>query len=321
MQRGQKKTVKYRAGKRRVSRVREDSFLELEVLPRKGADGVVMAGFDKAVVLTSNPVSTAALANAFRRYGVEAEDAFLALATRYLQVHAAELPQRTFFPLERGLATLDAVGHDRQLLSLLDRIVESDPVGIELPVWYQYFLGRRFREGSGKFFTPRTVAAGMAHLLSVKPNAVIMDPTCGGGTFLTEASKTWGGVSCKLIGNEVDRMLVGLTEIVLAISVRRHHTFDLKCANLFDCGSEFRDYWGAVDCILANPPFSLPLERVGIQSRLFELGYRNSDAIFLDVCQQLLKPGGSLVCLLPHSITVNAEYQSLRTAVERDFAS
>ena len=58
---------------------------------------------------------------------------------------------------------------------------------------------------------------------------------------------------------------------------------------------------------------------MGIRSKLFELGYRNSDAIFLDVCQQLLVPGGSLVCLLPHSIIVNTEYQPLRTAVEKEW--
>ena len=314
-----KQSAKYPAIKRRALRVREDSLPGLELLPRNVGQSGAIARLDKAVAITSHPVSTSALDNAFRRYGVEAEDAFLALASRYLQVRAVELPKKSFFPLERGLAALDIVGHDRQLLSLLDRIIESDAVGRELPVWYQYFLGRRFREGSGKFFTPRTVAAAMACLLPVRANSVIMDPACGGGTFLTEALRAWDGVPCRLVGNDVDRMLVGLTEIILAISARSHHAFDLQCANLFDCGDEFQGYWGAVDCILANPPFSLALEKVGIRSKLFELGYRNSDAVFLDVCCQLLAPGGSLVCLLPHSIIVNSEYQPLRTAVEKEW--
>jgi SAM-dependent methyltransferase len=314
-----KKSVKYPAIKRKVLQVREDSLPGLEVLPRNDEPSGAIARIDKAAAITSHPVSTSALDNAFRRYGVEAEDAFLALASHYLQVRAVELPKKSFFSLERGLATLDIIAHDRQLLSLLDRIVENDSVGRELPVWYQYFLGRRFREGSGKFFTPRPVAAGMAHLLPVRAHSIIMDPTCGGGTFLTEASRMWDGVPCKLVGNDVDRMLVGLTEILLAISARPHHSVDLRCANLFDCGIEFQDYWGAVDCILANPPFSLALEKVGIRSKLLELGYRNSDAVFLDVCQQLLAPGGSLVCLLPHSIIVNSEYQPLRTAVEQEW--
>jgi SAM-dependent methyltransferase len=299
--------------------VREDSLPGFEHLPRDHEHSATIARTGKVVQIASPPVSTSALDNALRRYGVEAEDAFLALASRYLQVRAVGLPSKSFFPLERGLSTLEIVAHDRQLLSLLDRIVERDPAGRELPVWYQYFLGRRFREGSGKFFTPRSVAAGMARLLPVRANSVIMDPTCGGGTFLTEALRNWDGVPCKLVGNDVDRMLVGLTEIVLAISAGHHHVFELRCANLFDCGTEFQDYRGTIDCILANPPFSLALEKVCVRSKLLEMGYRNSDAVFLDVCQQLLAPGGLLVCLLPHSIIVNAEYQSLRTAVEKEW--
>ncbi len=49
------------------------------------------------------------------------------------------------------------------------------------------------------------------------------------------------------------------------------------------------------------------------------MGYRNSDAVFLDVCMDLLKAGGHLVCLLPHSIVVNADYAELRACVERDW--
>ena len=315
----QRKSTNYRVCKRKASRVREDGLPGLEFASTNDRRSGAFARIDKAAAVLSHPVSMSALDNAFRRYGIEAEDAFLALAARYLQLRAVELPKKSYFPLERGLATLDTIGHDRQLLSLLDRVIENDPAGMELPVWYQYFLGRRFREGSGKFFTPRTVATGMAHLLPVKPDSVIMDPTCGGGTFLTEALKVWGGVPCRLLANDVDRMLVGLTEIVLAISARAHHTFELQCANLFDCGGEFQHYWGEVDCILANPPFSLALENVGIRSKLFELGYRNSDAIFLDVCQKLLVPGGSLVCLLPHSVIVNSEYQQLRAAIEKEW--
>ena len=274
---------------------------------------------ERAITLSAHPVSTSALDVALRRYGVEGEESFLALAGRYLLLRGVEASRTTFFPLERATAILDGLARDRNVLSLLDKIVEADPHGLELPVWYQFFLGRRFREGSGKFFTPRLIAGCMANLLPVTPNAVVMDPTCGGGTFLPQASKFWSGVPCKLVGNDVDKMLVGLTEIVLALSLPPEHSIDLKCANLFDCGNDFRDYWHSVDCILANPPFSLPLERVGMESQLFRLGYKNSDAIFLDVCLRLLKPGGTLVCLLPHSVIVNSDYQKLRLAIEHDW--
>jgi len=83
--------------------VREDSLPGLEVLPRNDELGRAFARIDKAAAITSHPVSTSALDNAFRRYGVEAEDAFLALASRYLQIRAVALPKKPLFPLERGL--------------------------------------------------------------------------------------------------------------------------------------------------------------------------------------------------------------------------
>jgi SAM-dependent methyltransferase len=299
--------------------VREGEDDNLTLFSSNGNERGVLARIDKAAEIAAHPVSASALDNAVRRYGLEGEDAFLALASHYLQALGLRLPPKSFFPLERGLAVLDTVSHDRQVLVLLDRIVENDRHGSELPVWYQYFLGRRFREGSGKFFTPKTVASSMARLLPLKPNAVVMDPTCGGGTFLAAASRCWNSVPCRLVGNDIDKMLVGLTEIVLAVSTSPQHTVELQCANLFDCGNEFSKCWGSIDYILANPPFSLSLQRVGIRSRLFELGYQNSDAVFLDLCLQLLVPGGSLVCLLPHSIIVNSEYQQLRAAVESEW--
>jgi type I restriction-modification system DNA methylase subunit len=188
-----------------------------------------------------------------------------------------------------------------------------------LPVWYQYFVGRRFREGSGKFFTPRLVARSMASLLTLEAGMTVCDPTCGGGTFLSEVARLLNGWPCELVGNDVDRTLVGLTEAVLFLTCGATQKRRLFCNNVYDRGPFFDAYSKRVDCILANPPFSLPLDSVSMRSTLFKMGYHNSDAVFLDVCLELLKEGGHLVCLLPHSIVVNSEYSELRCQVERDW--
>src|SRR5206468_2303162 len=100
-------------------------------------------------------------------YGIEGDDAFLALASRYLDVRKVRSSTLRYFPSERAHAALGIVAHDRQVMSIIDAIVAGDQIGRELPTWYQFFFGRRFREGSGKFFTPRPVAAAMARLLPV----------------------------------------------------------------------------------------------------------------------------------------------------------
>ena len=251
-----------------------------------------------------------------RRHGLEGEEAFLVVAAQYL----SKCPKRwkwSFFPVDRSREAARLVRGDRALSASLARAVASDPQGRQLPTWYQFFVGRRFREGSGKFFTPQSVASVMAQLLPRNAGAVVMDPTCGGGTFLCEASRHWQGIPCHLVGNDVDRMLVGLAELVLTLSAPTNHRCIWSCRNLYDDDFAGTCVRGKVNGILANPPFSLALDRVANPGDIYRIGYRNSDALFLDVCLELLAPGGSLVCLLPHSLVANSEFERLRRTVEQ----
>jgi len=265
-------------------------------------------------------VSTKTVHDGLRRHGIEGEEAFLVLASRYLDGRQVRASKLRHFPVERALSAFAKVAHDRQVTSLLNDIIQFDPAGHELPTWYQFFLGRRFREGSGKFFTPRSVAQAMSRLLPLYPGAVVMDPTCGGATFLTAVSSDWHTIPLRLIGNDVDKMLVGLTELVLSLAVPSNHAFDLNCCNIYDTSDDLENLYGTVNAIIANPPFSLPLDAVGDHSELFALGYRNSDAVFLDICLRLMAPGGHLVCLLPHSLVANSDFQELRETAERNWA-
>lgn len=159
----------------------------------------------------------------------------------------------------------------------------------------------------------------MASLLPLEDELTLCDPTCGGGTFLSEVASLLKGRPCQLVGNDVDRTLVGLTEVVLFLTCGTAQRRRLFCNNIYDRGPFLDEYSGRVDCILANPPFSLPIDTISVPSPLFNLGYRNSDAIFLDVSLELLKEGGHLVCLLPHSIVANADFWELRSQVEREW--
>lgn len=286
---------------------------------RKAGDNGLLPGFETIETWVPQSDSTHSIDAMFRRYGLEGQDVFLAIAARCVQESHVRHNGFDFFKYERGLEVLDLVTHDRQVDSLLARVCVGSNAVAHLPLWYQYFVGRRFREGSGKFFTPTPVARSMANLLPLKAGMIFCDPTCGGGTFLSEVARLLQGTRCELVGNDVDRTLVGLTEVVLYLTCTGAQKRHLFCDNVYDRGPFIESYSQRVDCILANPPFSLPLESVGMQSALFNMGYRNSDAVFLDVCLELLKEGGHLVCLLPHSIVVNTDYSGLRSRVERDW--
>jgi SAM-dependent methyltransferase len=274
---------------------------------------------DKPRILMTTQTATddkQQLERALRRYGIEGEAAFHLLAAHYLDRINDKLTKPSERLFKRSRRALSIMRRDAAVTASLDAVIASDPRGERLAGWYQHFVGRRFREGSGKFFTPRPVAEAMARLLPRVDRAVIMDPTCGGGSFLTAASALWGSTACHLVGNEIEPSLIDLTEIALALAAPAHHQRTLIEANLYEFSPPLKRWRGKVDYILANPPFSLPLEMTGAVSRLFALGYHTSDAVFLDICFELLRPGGRLVCLLPHSLIVNAEFQKLRAAVE-----
>jgi type I restriction-modification system DNA methylase subunit len=92
------------------------------------------------------------------------------------------------------------------------------------------------------------------------------------------------------------------------------HPYTIEERNIFEQGA-LADWSGTVDAILANPPFSLRITLPGFESPLFAAGYATSDALFLDEAYSMLRPGGRLVCLLPHSIFANKEYTRLRQLV------
>lgn len=254
--------------------------------------------------------------DALRRFGIEGEDAFYVLAYHYVIRFRDSIEQEPARIVSRGESGHVRIEKEHRVLDLVDSLVLSDPKGQRLPDWYQHFVGRRFRKGSGKFFTPHPIASAMAQLLPRAHDSVIMDPTCGGGTFLVEASRVWGSLPCKLIGNDIEPSLIDLAQLVLDLATPKHHIKQFLVSDIYDPHASFRALYGTVDYILANPPFSLKIEGEQFDSELFSLGYRNSDALFLDISLKLLRRGGRLACLLPHSITANKEFERLRQAIE-----
>jgi len=254
-----------------------------------------------------------------RQYGIEGEDAFLALTSFYLRIYN---PLETSKNLEahrkKGEKLLSKFKSDLVLIDQLKDFVITDESGESLPIAYQYFHSKKFRDNTGKFFTPKEVAEAMAAMLPIKKDSIVFDPTCGGGTFLLSALKRWGNNPIKIIGNDIDKSLVFLTELLLIINnSNQKNEFNFVTSNLYSELSKFENYFNKVDYVLANPPFSIKIDSLSCDSPLFNIGYRNSDALFIDLCHKLLKPNGKLVCLVPHSLIANKEFVKFRKEIEK----
>src|SRR5689334_16856882 len=112
------------------------------------------------------------LERALRRHGIEGEAAFHLLAARYLQTISDNLYRPSVRRLKNSKRLLSILRRDHTLNRLLETMIAADPRGERLADDYQHFIGRRFREGSGKFFTPRPVGEAMARLLPRVDRAV-----------------------------------------------------------------------------------------------------------------------------------------------------
>ena len=256
----------------------------------------------------------------FRQFGIEGEDTFKLITAHYLNAHKPKNVSKNLDDLwTEGNLIFNSVKSDKIARQTLEYILAFDYYGETLPIIYQYFLTKRFRDLSGKFFTPKNLASLMTAMLPIKKNAIILDPTCGGGTFLVEAAKRWQDTSCTLIGNDIDKLLLCLTETILTVNNHKTHTLKIHNENIYGLANNLDKLVGKVDYILANPPFSLSIESFSIESKLFNIGYRNSDALFIDLALKYLKPGGHLVCLVPHSIIANKEFKTFRTTIEEDW--
>lgn len=259
------------------------------------------------------------LENSLKYYGIQGENAFNVLISFYLTPKKIDKNERLLDLKNKGCQILDKCKNSEALINLLTESVKSDPKGEYLPIWYQICLGRQFRAGSGKFFTPKNIASEMVKLFPIKDNAVIMDPTCGGGTFLLEASKIWGEKTCTLLGNDIDPILVDLSEVLLALGTPEHQSKRLFTSNIYEQDKNMQNLYGKVDYVVANPPFGIKLKTIQLNSKIFYSGYKDTDAVFIDFAFKLLKPDGRLVCLLPHSFVANKENECLRKLIESNW--
>ena len=254
----------------------------------------------------------------YRELGIEGDDVFTLIASEYVRFHKLSLSKR-LRNLVDNADSIDCKDSHQKVEMLAKAVVKYDPLGENLPSLYQFFHSKRFRDNTGKFFTPQNITKSMVDMLPFKNDAVIFDPTCGGGSFLLDASKRWKNNSCHLIANDIDNYLVTLTEIILKIQIPTNHNLSFFSENIYSPVETIQLFKNRVDYILANPPFSLNIENFNSKSKLFKNGYRKSDALFIDLAKDLLKEGGRLVCLLPHSIISNKEYTNLRKIVEEDW--
>lgn len=169
---------------------------------------------------------------------------------------------------------------------------------------YERFFADLFKGRRGQFFTPSVVGRMLVARLDVKPGETVLDPTCGSGGLLVHAARA----GARVRGLELDPRLVELARVGMSVAGIEA---DIQA------GDVFRTEPAPADVVVANPPFSVPIED---PSLLEELGVPAagrvlSDVLFLHVLERWVRPGGRAGVVLPWSILVNDRFEGLRDRV------
>lgn len=207
---------------------------------------------------------------------------------------------------------------------------------------YEKFFADIFKGETGKYFTPREIVEFMVDFADIEIGEIICDPSCGSGGFLTRAyanlrAQVYDLISTSdtedlenhelitliknscIVGNDIDPNLVKLTKINMAIHGDGWN--NIYQSDVFDVNkSPLNDWYGHIDVILANPPFSLKIND-GEKLKSFQFGrdpqnnVKNeaiSDVLFVERCYSLLRKGGRMLIVLPSGWANNSDMQYFR---------
>ena len=218
---------------------------------------------------------------------------------------------------------------------------------------FQCFIGSSLRGNEGQFFTPRNVVELTCKIVNPKPGEILVDPACGTGGYLSQAIRFSDRSSDKLrvFGIDKDRFLARVAAIQTGLLKGNADSWAF-CANSLEPSHSWpaallnKIQPGMVDAIMTNPPFGAKIPVGGEIIRNYELGKvwkkhkiyqplfnssileewlpqnkfvaeRPPQILFIELCLNLLKPGGRLGIVVPDGILGNESGGYIRKFIKK----
>ncbi|WP_442579345.1 HsdM family class I SAM-dependent methyltransferase [Mesorhizobium sp. ASY16-5R] len=206
---------------------------------------------------------------------------------------------------------------------------------------YALLIGSTRRKALSAYFTPPPLAkaaiSAAETFLAARPDGLVLDPACGGGSFLVPIAEhlirreakgkkptkeLCAGVLRRMRGLEIDPGLATLSEHLLSAMLVREFGYKrpkasvaVRAADSLTVAIEER-----FDLIIGNPPYGKVgkgadgaiLSRAGFANIG---GHTNLYGLFLLRSLDWLKPGGGLVFIVPTSFVAGPYFSGLRREI------
>ena len=231
--------------------------------------------------------------------------------------------------------------------ALTRHTISNDHMDI-LDAFFEFMVSKDSKGAKGQFFTPRHVIELCVKMMSPKQHEIIMDPACGSGGFLVHTlnhvcKNSRCGYSqhvkkfcdSNLWGFDIDGRAIRIAKTLMILAsghesnfIRLNSLLHPTSVNMFwdakeesiltiedICRGQMRNFKG-FDVILTNPPFAGDVrEKQLLRDYAIASGktHLERDAIFVERCIQLLKPGGRMAIVLPNNKFATTSFGFLRT--------
>ena len=212
-----------------------------------------------------------------------------------------------------------------------------------LDSFFEFLVSRVAKGSKGQYFTPRQVIECCVRIINPTPSETVLDPACGSGGFLVHvlnhnAPRLTGSTrdycATKLWGCDFDKRAIQVAKALMLLAAddnsnlyQINSLLQPRTGSLLDVDqdaahltiedllrSKVRGFRG-FDVIVTNPPFAGEIRESSLLGA-YQVAKRNRrmerDALFLERCVQLLKPGGRLGIVLPHNKFGSASWAYLR---------
>lgn len=205
--------------------------------------------------------------------------------------------------------------------SLLYKFLSPYEADDYLGLLYQSISSEGVKSRQGSYYTPtKLVSDALSHIKC--PITTFLDPCCGTGKFLIQASTTFQLEPSNILGFDLDPIATNIAKVNLLLAYRdkdfipriycMDSLLDLATGEIF---CDTNKFLGSIDAIATNPPWGAYKNNSTKKKLSEKIVSGETYSLFLEKSIHLLRNGGQLSFILPESILKIKIHSDIRSLI------